>query len=100
MMRIRSLRAIYFALCALACVAGCPPQLDDGVVTPEEIATVAGTGEAGFSGDGGLAHGDGISATQAQLSNPSGLFVTDHDEVFIADTGNHRIRRFTYSSTP
>lgn len=47
------------------------------------IARVAG-GEQGFEGDGG-------PATQAQLNGPSGIELSG-DTVFIADTGNDRIR--------
>jgi RHS repeat-associated protein len=50
------------------------------------VTTVAGTGVAGFSGDG--AHG-----TLAQLNGPYGVFVTSDGSVYIADTDNHRIRR-------
>jgi sugar lactone lactonase YvrE len=50
------------------------------------ITTIAGTGDAGDGGDGG-------EATSAQLSGPRGLAVDGHGQVFIADTGNHRIRR-------
>ena len=50
------------------------------------IATVAGTGEAGFSGDGG-------KATEAMLNIPSSIFVDSMSNLFIADTQNHRIRR-------
>jgi sugar lactone lactonase YvrE len=49
------------------------------------ITTIAGTGTSGFGGDGG-------QATSAQLSRPSGLAVDAHGDVFIADTGNNRIR--------
>ena len=50
------------------------------------ISTLAGSGVAGFAGDDGL-------PTEAQLSAPTQVFVTaDEDSVFIADTGNHRIR--------
>ena len=49
------------------------------------IETVAGTGIAGYSGDGG-------AATDAQLNNPSGIAVDDSGNVFIADAGNARVR--------
>lgn len=50
------------------------------------ITTIAGTGTAGFSGDGGL-------ATSAQLNLPTGLFVDTAGNVYIADYGNNRIRK-------
>ncbi len=52
------------------------------------ISTVAGTGTAGFSGDGG-------PATEAELVGPGGVFVDAAGNLFIADAGNHRIRRVT-----
>jgi hypothetical protein len=50
------------------------------------IATVAGTGSFGFSGDGG-------AATSAQLRNPFGVAVDAVGNLFIADTDNNRIRK-------
>ncbi len=50
------------------------------------ISTVAGTGEQGFSGDDGL-------AVRAQLSGPTGLAMGADGTLFIADSGNHRIRK-------
>lgn len=50
------------------------------------VVTIAGTGTAGYNGD----H---IPAVQAQLNHPGGVFVSEAGDVFIADTGNHRIRR-------
>ena len=50
------------------------------------ITTVAGTGASGFSGDGG-------PATSASLSVPTGGAVDASGNLFIADTGNGRIRR-------
>jgi trimeric autotransporter adhesin len=52
------------------------------------ITTVAGNGTAGFSGDGG-------PATAAALSLPLGVFVDDAGNIFIAASGNNRIRKVT-----
>ncbi len=49
------------------------------------ISTVAGTGQAGFSGDGG-------PAVQATLNQPHSIALDDRGQLFIADIGNHRIR--------
>ncbi|MEU3002490.1 RICIN domain-containing protein [Streptomyces sp. NPDC006995] len=51
-----------------------------------KIGTVAGTGTAGFGGDGG-------PGTSAQLNNPVELVVDCTDTLYIADAGNHRIRK-------
>jgi len=51
-----------------------------------EITTVAGNGSYGYSGDGG-------SATLAQLYKPSGIFVDALQNIYIADTENHVIRK-------
>ena len=52
------------------------------------IATIAGTGVAGFSGDGG-------SALNAQLNFPYGLALDSAGNVYVADLGNQRVRRIT-----
>lgn len=58
-------------------------------VTPAgTISTVAGTGVAGFAGDG-------QAATSASLQGPAGVAVTDDGNIFIADTGSNRIRLVT-----
>ena len=49
------------------------------------ITTVAGTGQAGFGGDGG-------PATAALLNGPWGLTLAPDGRLFIADQYNHRIR--------
>jgi hypothetical protein len=49
------------------------------------IITIAGTGSAGYSGDGG-------PATSARLNLPFGVGVDGSGDVFIGDTYNHRIR--------
>ena len=56
------------------------------------ITTVAGTGEEGFSGDGG-------PATEARLGSPSGVAVDGDGNLFIADFSNHRIRRVDAAGT-
>lgn len=50
------------------------------------ISTIAGTGEEGYSGDGG-------PATEALLNQPYGLAVADDDTVYIADRANFVVRR-------
>ena len=55
------------------------------VDTSGNITTVAGTGIAGYSGDGGL-------GTKAQLNSPLGICVDKAGNVYIADSANNRIR--------
>ena len=50
------------------------------------ITTLAGIGTAGLAGDGG-------PSSQATLNTPSGLALDKQGNLFVADTGNHRIRR-------
>jgi len=56
------------------------------VQTDGTIVTVAGTGVAGFSGDGG-------PGTSAQLRFPIGAVLGTDGSLYIADFNNHRIRR-------
>ncbi len=51
-----------------------------------QLTVVAGTGAAGFSGDGG-------PANRAQLRSPHDLLFDTLGNLLIADTGNQRIRR-------
>jgi sugar lactone lactonase YvrE len=50
------------------------------------ITTVAGTGEPGFSGDGG-------PATKARLNVPFAVAVDREGNLYITDEGNYRIRK-------
>lgn len=52
------------------------------------IRTVAGTGVAGFAGDGSL-------ATQARLNAPIAVVVDRNNALYIAELGNNRIRVVT-----
>jgi len=54
--------------------------------TTGQITTVAGTGEAGYSGDGG-------SATAARLRQPHSIQFGPDGSLYIGDIGNHVIRR-------
>jgi sugar lactone lactonase YvrE len=60
------------------------------VAQDNSIRTVAGTGKAGFSGDGGL-------ALAAELSDPQNLTLFVNGDLLIADAGNQRIRKVSAS---
>ncbi|HUZ97611.1 MAG TPA: Ig-like domain repeat protein [Edaphobacter sp.] len=58
-------------------------NLGSGIIT-----TVAGNGTQDFSGDGG-------PATAAAIDSPSGLVVDADQNLYLADTHNHRVRKIT-----
>ena len=53
---------------------------------PASSRLLAGTGQRGFSGDGG-------NPATAQLNSPGGVAVGPSGNIYIADTGNGRVRR-------
>lgn len=63
-------------------------RVDAGTGT---ISTVAGTGERGFSGDGG-------PAVRAAFDRPHSIALDGKGSLYIADIGNHRIRRLDLAS--
>jgi Tfp pilus assembly protein PilX len=58
-------------------------------VTQGTISTYAGTGTAGYLGDGS-------PATSARVRNPEGLGVASNGNLYIADTGNNVIRKVDF----
>ncbi len=61
------------------------------VSTSGALTTIAGTGTAGFTGDGS-------PALAAQLNAPSGIAIGANGTILIADSGNNRIRSLTPSA--
>lgn len=63
-------------------------------VTPDgTISTAAGTGAAGFGGDGG-------SATAARINYALGAVVDGDGVLYVSDHGNHRVRKVTADGSP
>jgi streptogramin lyase len=61
-------------------------NLADGV-----LHHVAGTGQAGYAGDGG-------PASESKFNGPKGIAVAQDGNVFVADTENNAIRRIDTKS--
>ena len=57
----------------------------------QNISTIAGTGTAGYNGDG-------IPATSAQFNGVQGLAFDGAGNLFAADISNNRIRKITVST--
>lgn len=57
-----------------------------------EISTLGGSGDSGFSGDGGLGRA-------AELALPNGVAADTQGNIYIADKYNHRIRKITPDGT-
>ena len=71
-------------------VADAPDNRVWRVLRSGRVELLAGTGESGFSGDGG-------AATAARLNTPYGVAVDGAGNVFVADLGNGRVRRISAS---
>ena len=59
---------------------------------PLKVVVAAGTGIAGFSGDGG-------SALDARLNRPRGIWIDPEGNILIADQGNNVVRRIDTNGT-
>ena len=57
-----------------------------------QLTVVAGTGRAGYRGDGG-------PARRAELDDPGGIAVALDGTIYVADTGNNRVRAISPSGT-
>jgi sugar lactone lactonase YvrE len=68
-----------------------PVTFNITAVTPGQINTVAGTGDPGYSGDGGL-------ATAAHVDQPFGIVIDSVGNIFIADIGENRVREVNHST--
>ena len=58
------------------------------MISAQAIATIAGNGINGFSGDG-------ATPINAKMSGPSSVWRAKDGSLYIADTGNHRIRHIS-----
>jgi hypothetical protein len=72
----------------LAFFAPVPLSAVDSAQPSAEFSVVAGNGTSGFSGDGGI-------AASAQINHPEGIAIDSLGNLYIADTGNHRVRKVT-----
>lgn len=76
-------KALSFIAIAFACLLS-------SNITAQIITTIAGDGDAGYSGDG-------AAATAAELNHPINITFDHSGNLFIADQNNHAIRKVTPS---
>jgi sugar lactone lactonase YvrE len=68
-----------------------PPAQVIWEVSGSTITQVVGTGQRGYSGDGG-------PATAAELDEPSGIAIDANENLYIADSGNNVIRCVSFNA--
>jgi sugar lactone lactonase YvrE len=79
------------SLLTVLALAGCGPTPEEPLPTCDavgDICTIAGTGIAGFGGDGG-------PATKADLYLPMDFNIGPDQQGYVIDWNNHRVRRIT-----
>src|SRR2546429_5892400 len=86
--RQRSIRNLAAETLLSVCIIG----ITQGGSAAPLISTFAGTGAAGYSGEGGV-------ATGAQLNNPYGIARGPDGALYICDMENHRVRRVSRDGT-
>ncbi|KAG2383477.1 hypothetical protein C9374_004148 [Naegleria lovaniensis] len=58
------------------------------ITTDAKMVTIAGTGSPSYNGNG-------LLATNTNLNSPEGVLMLDNNEILVADTGNHCIRKIS-----
>jgi streptogramin lyase len=91
LLRVRSAFGVCIALLVSLASLACPAQVLAQNAAPSaalrfQAKTYAGTGQAGYSGDGG-------PAAEAQLNNPFGIVRGPDGALYICDMSNHVIRK-------
>lgn len=77
---------ILFGILVITYIEGDRSMINDKKYLFGKIDTIAGNGEAGYSGDG-------EDASRARLNGPAGLAIDKEDNVYIAELQNHAIRK-------
>jgi sugar lactone lactonase YvrE len=62
------------------------------IIADQMVTTIAGTGTAGYSGDGG-------PALEAELNYPCDVACAPNGDVYVADTRNHSVRKIDPAGT-
>jgi sugar lactone lactonase YvrE len=90
--RLRVHAKLLFSLLALSLVASAHAQGILTVTPSRSVATVAGSGSLGYSGDNG-------AATAAKLANPSAVAYDANGNLYLADAHNHVVRELSTGGT-
>ncbi len=87
-MSVRKILIAMYLFCYGFALSKDLPEIRLATASGSSITTFAGTGAAGFGGDGGEAY-------LARLDDPQGITIGPDGSVFVADFRNCRIRRIT-----